>query len=162
MRKNNNAKPLFDLSQTDEPKKKRGRPKKSEQEKVQPIKEKQEQKSRKVKETKIEKTPEQKTKVKPSIIEDEGWMDFSKSKPELFAPIEFYVDTGKAKKDIFRGYIRQEGETVTNDPYKLVILRKKYGNLYYREIYGCTDIRMCPKEFPFCENCKTKKQTSKK
>lgn len=149
--KKSNAKPLFDLSKEETPKKKRGRPRKTDLPNVEqdPVKE--------VKKVK-EKTKTIKQKVREEIDPDDiGWKDFSKSKPELLTPVEFYVDTGKKKKDIFRGYIKTPGETITDEPYKLVVLRKKHGNLYYRNIDGCNDIMQCPREFPYCEYCEKKK-----
>lgn len=88
---------------------------------------------------------------------DVGWEDFNHSRPQALKPLEFYVDTGKEKKDIFRGYISRDGSTATDEPYKLTVIRRKYNNLYYREIKGC-DLSQCPNNFPSCENCKNKKQ----
>lgn len=151
MRKNN-AKPLFDLSNEEPVKRKMGRPRKTEQTQT---------KKEVVKN--VEKLKEKTKNAKQCIKEeldpaDVGWKDFTKSKPELLQPVEFYVDTGKKKKDIFRGYIKTPGETITDEPYKLVVLRKRYGNLYYRNIEGCNDISQCPKEFPFCDKCSKRKK----
>lgn len=88
---------------------------------------------------------------------EKGWKDFNKTKPELMQPCEFYVEGKNGKKYEFRGYIKEPGCTVTNEPYYLVVLRKRYGNLFYKEIKGCTDVRLCPQEFPECKNCKRKK-----
>ena len=150
MRKNN-AKPLFGLSDNEPVKRKRGRPRKTEQTQT---------KKESVKN--VEK-PKEKTKNVRQYIKEElnpddvGWKDFTKSKPELLQPVEFYVNTGKKKKDIFRGYVKTPGETITDEPYKLVVLRKRYNNLYYREIDGCENVLQCPKEFPFCDNCSKRK-----
>lgn len=88
---------------------------------------------------------------------DVGWKDFVHNRPDVLKPLEFYVDTGKEKRDIFRGYISIDGSTATDEPYKLTVIRRKYNNLYYREIKGC-DLSQCPNNFPSCENCKNKKQ----
>ena len=53
--------------------------------------------------------------------------------------------------------MKTPGETITDEPYKLVVLRKRYNNLYYREIDGCENVLQCPKEFPFCDNCSKRK-----
>lgn len=82
------------------------------------------------------------------------WKSFDQSKPDKMVPCEFYVDTGSEKKDIFYGYISEENLTCTNEPYKLIVLRKKYGNLYYREISGCSSIHECKDYFPDCKHCK--------
>ena len=159
MKKQNNSKPLFlntksqiQSEQTPE-KKKRGRPRKS------PIPEKQnttiEKKSISTdpKEIKKEQLPKQ-SNVKP----ESGWKDFLKQRPESLIPLEFYVDTGKEKHDIFRGYISHDGLATTDDPYKLIVLRKRFGNLFYRFIYGCTNLDNCPNNFPMCELCKRHKK----
>ena len=153
MRKKSNAKPLFDMEKPkEEPKqevkRKRGRPKKSEQV-VEVTKEEKKQVVRKVKE-----------QVK-QIKKEKPWKDFNKTKPEPLVPVEFYVDTGKEKKDIFTGYIKKVGETITDEPYKLVVLRKRYGNLHYREIDGCHDLSQCPNEFPHCKRCPIAKKKNK-
>lgn len=123
-------------------KKKRGRPKKVVSNH---IKEKETTKKKEV--------VKEKTNIKSDAKPDKGWKDFSKTKPDALVPCEFYVDTGKEKKDIFTGYIMDAGCTVTDEPYKLVVMRNKYGNLFYREIKGCSDIRNCPNEFPSCSKC---------
>jgi hypothetical protein len=161
VKKQNNSKPLFlntksqiQSEQTQE-KKKRGRPRKN------PIPEKQnttiEKKSistdPKKSEIKKEQLPKQ-SNVKP----ESGWKDFLKQRPESLIPLEFYVDTGKEKHDIFRGYISHDGLATTDDPYKLVVLRKRFGNLFYRFIYGCTNLDNCPNNFPSCDRCKRKKK----
>lgn len=155
MKKQNNLKPLFlntksQIQSEETPeKKKRGRPRKN------PVEQpKQEVKTQPVKkETKKEITPKQ-SNIKPIS----GWKDFLKQKPDVLIPLEFYVDTGKQKQDIFRGYISQDGLTVTDEPYKLVVLRNKYGNLFYRFIYGCPNLNNCPNDFPSCDLCKRKKK----
>lgn len=161
MKKQNNSRPLFlntksqiQSEQTPE-KKKRGRPRKN------PIPEKQnttiEQKSTRTNHEKSEIKKEQfpkQSNVKP----ESGWKDFLKQRPESLIPLEFYVDTGKEKHDIFRGYISHDGLATTDDPYKLVVLRKRFGNLFYRFIYGCTNLDNCPNNFPMCELCKRHKK----
>lgn len=161
MKKQNNSKPLFlntksQIQSEQAPeKKKRGRPRKN------PLPEKQntavEQKSTSITpknvEVKREKVPAQ-SNVKPQ----NGWKDFLKQRPESLIPLEFYVDTGKQKQEIFRGYISHDGLATTDDPYKLVVLRKRFGNLFYRFIYGCTNLDNCPNNFPSCDRCKRKKK----
>jgi len=155
VKKQNNSKPLFlntknqtQSEQTPE-KKKRDRPKKNPTEqpkqevKTQPVK----------KETKKEITQKQ-SNIKPIS----GWKDFLKQKPDALIPVEFYVDNGKQKQDIFRGYVSRDGMTVTDEPYRLVVLSKKYGNLFYRFIYGCPNLNNCPNDFPSCDLCKRKKK----
>ena len=139
-KQNGNQMKLFDLSAKNiapknetEPKKKRGRPPKS---------------------TTVDVETKQKKPVKEA-----PWKDFSKSKPEFMQPCEFYVDTGNGKVDIFYGYVEREGINVTDEPYKMRVLRKKYGNLNYREIAGCKDVSKCPRQFPDCKNCKNKKKS---
>ena len=101
----------------------------------------------------VEKPKQQKSNVKP----ERGWKDFNTSKPETLRPCEFYTQDTKGKQYTFRGYILSPGCTITNDPYKLVILRKKFGNLFYKEL-PCLTINECPSGFPDCENCKNKKK----
>lgn len=161
MKKNlNKGKPLFgDTSSVDqsvkldktvkEDKPKRGRPKKTTtvtepknetvvKQKQQPIK------------------PVTKKMVQDQADKNGKWKDFSKSKPECMKPCEFYVDTGKDKIDIFYGYVERAGVTVTDEPYKMRVLRKKYGNLHYREVKGCQSVNDCPNCFPNCKTCKKK------
>lgn len=153
-KKNSSAKPLFSMNtEKEEPKKKRGRPKKE----TVDIGDK--QKQRKKPDTKSKK--ETVTKTDEHIVKEKPWKDFNKTKPECLVPVEFYVNTGKEKKDIFTGYIRIPGETITDEPYKLVVLRKKYGNLNYREIDGCPDLSKCPNGFPHCKECPIAKKRKK-
>ena len=126
-------------------KKKRGRPKKFISD---PVPENETKKKEKT-----TKQVKEKSVVVSDAKPDNGWKDYLKSKPEPLVPCEFYVDTGKEKKDIFTGYLMDAGCTVTDEPYKLVVMRNKYGNLFYREIKGCSDIRNCPNEFPKCSKC---------
>ena len=162
MKKNlNKGKPLFgDTSSADqsvklnktvkEDKPKRGRPKKTAtvtepknetvvKQKQQPIK------------------PITKKRVQYQPDKNGKWKDFSTSKPECMKPCEFYVDTGKDKIDVFYGYVERAGVTVTDEPYKMRVLRKKYGNLQYREVKGCQSVSDCPNGFPHCDKCKKKK-----
>ena len=85
---------------------------------------------------------------------DTMWKSFDTSRPDIFTPCEFYVNKGTDKKDIFYGYVTRLGSVCTDDPYNLVVMRKKYNNLYYREIDGCTSINECSNFFPDCRNCK--------
>lgn len=87
---------------------------------------------------------------------DSSWKSFYDSRPEKLAPCEFYVDTGK-KKEYFYAYVSESGLACTDEPYKLIVLRKKYNNLYYREISGCDSVYNCPNMFPNCKNCRKKK-----
>lgn len=163
MKKNlNKGKPLFgETSGADqsvklnkvvkEDKPKRGRPKKTatitEPENETVVKPKQKQQSIK---------PTTKKRVQDQTDKNGKWKDFSTSKPDLMKPCEFYVDTGTDKISIFHGYVERPGVTVTDDFYKIRVLRKKYGNLYYREIDGCDSVNDCPNGFPHCKFCKKK------
>lgn len=100
---------------------------------------------------KVETVAEKKT-IKQN--DDSGWKSFDLTRPDMLVPCEFYVDTGDSKKDIFYGYVAEMGMTCTNEPYKLVVLRKKYNNLYYREVKDCENVFDCPNGFPDCKNCK--------
>lgn len=159
---------LFDsLSSPDDkqddkkPEKKRGRPKKNpepvktQQTVVKPEKSKKESAKKEKKEiiVKQPKSPEPVKKKTTKKLKDD-WKSFDESKPEKLVPCEFYVDTGSEKQDIFYGYISEENLTCTNEPYKLIVIRKKYGNLYYREIKGCSSIHECKDYFPDCKHCK--------
>jgi hypothetical protein len=84
------------------------------------------------------------------------WKSFLTSRPEILVPCKFYVETDK-KKEYFYGYVADHGITCTNEPYKLVVLRKKYNNLYYKEMKDCFSIVNCPNNFPDCEHCKRNK-----
>lgn len=161
MKKQNNSKPLFlntksqiQSEQTPE-KKKKGRPRKN------PVQEKQdiitEQKSTNIASKKGEIKKEQLQK-QSNVKPESGWKDFLKQRPESLIPLEFYVDAGKEKQDIFRGYISYDGIKVTDEPYKMVVIRKKYNNLFYRTISGCANLDNCPNNFPSCELCKNKKK----
>ena len=86
-----------------------------------------------------------------------GWKDFNKTKPELLQPCEFCIVDDKGNHLMFNAFIKEPGCTITNDPYKLVVLRKRYGNIYYKEIKTCSNVQECPEGFPNCENCKKKK-----
>jgi hypothetical protein len=152
MKKVANKRPLFDLSSSssEEPKRKERKSRKRKEqdppkESVEPTKRRRRRKS---KESEAPTTP-------PAInlTTDSEWKDFSTNKPELLIPVEFRIDTGKGKYIQFRGYMKEKRVTCTDEPYKLVVLRKKYGNLFYREIPGCTDIQKCPDQFPTCEKC---------
>lgn len=152
--KPDSRKSLFDIPQSSEPSsepKKRGRPKKTVTlettvETFPSTEKKKRERPKKNKETIVQTT-------KP--ISD--WKEFfSSEKPELMKPLEFYVDTGNGKQDIFRGYRKDEFGVITDEPYKLHVLRKRYHNLYYRYIPGCEDLTNCPEEFPNCEKCRRK------
>lgn len=134
-------KSLFDVPQSTEPKK-RGRPKKIVTEPEIPVEKKKRGRPKKVVE------PVSTVKV------DSDWKDFlTREKPELLKPLEFYVDAGDGKQDIFRGYRKDSYGIITDEPYKLHVLRKRYNNLYYREILGCDTVENCPNNFPTCELC---------
>ena len=164
MKKNlNKGKPLFGgdssadqsvklnkvVKEEDEPK--RGRPKKTatvtEPKKETVVKPKQKQQPIK---------PVTNKRVQNQPDKNGKWRDFNTSKPEYMKPCEFYVDTGKDKIDIFYGYVERAGVTVTDEPYKMRVLRKKYGNLQYREVKGCQSVNDCPNGFPHCDKCKKK------
>lgn len=163
MKKNlNKGKPLFgDTSSVDqsvklnktvkEDKPKRGRPKKTatvtEPKNEAVVKPKQKQQP--IKQITKKRVPDQTDK-------NGKWRDFNTSKPECMKPCEFYVDTGKDKIDIFYGYVERTGVTVTDEPYKMRVLRKKHGNLHYREVKGCSNVNDCPNCFPNCKTCKKK------
>lgn len=152
MKKVSNKRPLFDLSSSssEEPKRKERKSRKRKEqdppkESVEPTKRRRRHKS---KESEAPPTP-----TTTNLPTDSEWKDFSTNKPELLIPVEFRIDTGKGKYIQFRGYMKEKRVTCTDEPYKLVVLRKKYGNLFYREIPGCTDIQKCPDQFPTCERC---------
>lgn len=128
------------------------------------------------KDTIIKKEPKQQKQVREPVIEKQKeplkqskplkqnkvvdkdkykWQSFDKVHPEIGVPCEFYVQTDKSK-EYFYGYIADIGVNCTNDPYKMVVLRKKFNNLYYREL--CNSILNCPNNFPNCENCKLNKE----
>lgn len=156
-KKVNMQKPLFVVDKKEDTKEelpskvvKRGRPKKNKDD-VQTLHTKQEKKT---KQKKILVTKEkQVTKIKA----DKGWKDFNRTKPELLQPCDFYVEGNKGKRYEFRGYIKEPGCTVTDEPYYLVVLRKRYGNLFYKEISTCKNVSSCPNEFPNCDKCKLRK-----
>ena len=186
-KQNNSASPLFNIPQSkrqddaveDKPIKKRGRPPKqkvvvettTEQKESKPTKELNYDQFRKQSKKLYKSVRKKNDTQKPEKVEskrtalgenkssgpDVGWKDFTHSRPQALKPLEFYVDTGKEKKDIFRGYVSIDGSTATDEPYKLTVIRRKYNNLYYREIKGC-DLSQCPNNFPSCENCKNRKQ----
>lgn len=161
---------LFDLSSDNKDNKKpdkkqttkKPRQKKTEPKPIieEPIKQKQRKpvaekkpESKQKKETKQKSTTTiQSTPIKTKPMR--GWKSFEDKRPDKMIPLEFYVDTGSDKQDIFNGYISEENLTCTNEPFKLVVLRRKYGNLYYREISGCSSIYECPNYFPDCKSCK--------
>lgn len=152
MRKTVNKKPLFNLSPSpsEEPKRKGRKSRKSKEqdipkESVEPTKRRRRRKS---KESETPVTP-----ITTNLQTDSEWKDFSTNKPEPLVPVEFRIDKGKGKYIQFRGYMKEKRVTCTDEPYKLTVLRKKYGNLFYREIPGCTDIQKCPDQFPTCEEC---------
>lgn len=162
-------KPLFEVlasKKEDKPKKeesaptpkRRGRPPKQKQETVSQVKVSP-KKDMKIGEKKkiVEKVVETKSIIKP----ERGWKDFNKTKPDILRPCEFYVQDKKGKQYMFFGYIKEPGCTVTDDPYKLVVLRKRFGNLFYREL-KCLDISNCPNSFPDCEKCKLNKKSGGK
>ena len=163
MKKNlNKGKPLFgETSSADhgvklnkvvkEDKPKRGRPKKTTT-----ITEPKNEKVAKPKQKQQPIKPITKKRVQDQADKNGKWKDFSTSKPEYMKPCEFYVDTGKDKIDIFYGYVERAGVTVTDEPYKMRVLRKKYGNLHYREVKDCQSVNDCPNGFPHCDKCKKK------
>lgn len=152
MRKAVNKRPLFDLSSSssEEPKRKGRKSRRSKEQDVP----KESVESTKVRRRR--KSKELETPVTPpttNLQTDSEWKDFSTNKPEPLVPVEFRIDKGKGKYIQFRGYMKEKRVTCTDEPYKLTVLRKKYGNLFYREIPGCTDIQKCPDQFPTCEGC---------
>jgi hypothetical protein len=155
MRKTSNKRPLFDLpsSSSEEPKRKVRKSRKSKEQDVQ------KESTESPKRRRRRKNKESETPVEPvappttNIQTDSEWKDFSTNKPEPLVPVEFRIDKGKGKYIQFRGYMKEKRVTCTDEPYKLTVLRKKYGNLFYREIPGCTDIQKCPDQFPTCEGC---------
>jgi hypothetical protein len=122
---------------------------------LKPEKTKRKRKESTVKESKQDRK-DNNTVINKQNDQDSGWKSFYDSRPEKLAPCEFYVDTGK-KKEHFYAYVSESGLTCTDEPYKLIVLRKKYNNLYYREISGCNSVYNCPKMFPDCKNCRRKK-----
>jgi hypothetical protein len=162
MRRKNltSRKSLFDIPQSTEPKK-RGRPKKTVTELEIPVEKKKRGRPKKIVESVPTQAQTEKKRGRPKKVQetkpvkvDSSWKDFlNGEKPELLKPLEFYVDTGDGKQDIFRGYRQDSCGTVTDEPFKMYVLRKRYGNLYYREIPGCNTIENCPNNFPDCELC---------
>lgn len=152
MRKAVNKRPLFDLasSSSEEPKRKGRKSRKSKEEDVpkESVESTKRKRRRKSKESEKPVTP-----PTTNLQTDSEWKDFSTNKPEPLVPVEFRIDKGKGKYIQFRGYMKEKRVTCTDEPYKLTVLRKKYGNLFYREIPGCTDIQKCPDQFPTCEGC---------
>ena len=168
-------KKLFDIKSPndvppEEPKKKRGRPKKQQiiEEPVKVVKKRgrpRKEQSEPIVEKPVEKVEKKKvtqkqTQPKP-IKPDRGWKSFNIDDIELLKPCEFYVDTGKETRDIFRGYRAEKYIICTDEPYKLHVIRKRYNNLFYREIVGCASINSCPNMFPNCEKCKIYKERQK-
>ena len=159
MKGNKFQKPLFGnpvvenkVDKKTDPPKRRGRPPKV---KTEVVEVKETKKVTTKKENKVvEKKPVEKPIPKPehNIKPEKGWKDFDKCKPEILRPCDFYTQDPKGKQYTFRGYILMPGCTITDDPYKLVILRKKFGNLFYKEL-PCLTVKECPKEFPDCDNC---------
>lgn len=152
MRKAVNKRPLFDLSSSssEEPKRK-GRKSRKSKEQDAPKESAESTKRRRRRKSKESETPV--TPPTTNLQNDSEWKDFSANKPEPLVPVEFRIDKGKEKYIQFRGYMKDKRVTCTDEPYKLTVLRKKYGNLFYREIPGCTDIQKCPDQFPTCEGC---------
>lgn len=156
------------ISQTNkqEPKK-RGRPKKQE-----PPVTKQEPKKRGRKPKQVEQVKETESRLSKSKVTnpevnktekqtpDSGWIDYyNDKKPNDFAPCEFYVQMGRKKSPVFRGYIQQGYIFVLDDPYHGIAMRKKYKNLYYRPL--CSSLSGCPNGFPDCKRCKVNKSKKK-
>ena len=151
---------LFDITskvednkQEEPPKKKRGRPPK--QKEPQPV-----EKSVKTPEKVVEKSVKNTKKTVEKCVSNKNekpWKSFFDSRPEKLVPCEFYVDKGTDKIEILHGYISPDNCICTDDPYNLIVCRKKYGNLYYREIDGCDSVEKCDNFFPNCENCKKRK-----
>lgn len=81
-----------------------------------------------------------------------NWKSFYSVKPNILTPLECYIDTG-SKREYFYAFLTDEKVLCTNDPYRGIVLRHKYNNMYYREITECkmTD---CENGFPDCKNCK--------
>ena len=152
MKKVANKRPLFDLSSSSSEESKRKERKSHKRKEQDPPKESVEPTKRR-RRRKSEESEAPTTPPTINLTTDSEWKDFSTNKPELLIPVEFRIDTGKGKYIQFRGYMKEKRVTCTDEPYKLVVLRKKYGNLFYREIPGCTDIQKCPDQFPTCEKC---------
>lgn len=163
MKKSNFQKPLFsisnnkDISTTEQPKR-RGRPPKQKQN-ITPKQNTPKKDSPKItpkiveKKKLVEKPVPQKSNVKAN----RGWKDYNTSKPELMHPCEFYTQDDKGKQYMFYGYLESVGCAVTDDPYKMVVLRKKLGNMFYREL-PCKDLSNCKDNFPHCKTCKLNKE----
>jgi hypothetical protein len=83
---------------------------------------------------------------------DDNWKSFYSVRPDILIPLECYIDTG-SKKEYFYAYLTDGKVLCTNDPYRGIVLRHKYNNMYYREISGCK-ITDCVNGFPDCKNCK--------
>lgn len=163
MKKSKFQKPLFSISdrkdtQITEPPKRRGRPPKQEKD----ITSKQNTPKKDSPETttkivKNKKSGEKPVPQKSTVKANKGWKDYNTSKPELMHPCEFYTQDDKGKQYMFYGYLESVGCAVTDDPYKMVVLRKKFGNMFYREL-PCKDLSNCKDNFPHCKNCKLNKE----
>jgi hypothetical protein len=167
MKKSNFQKPLFGVSDKKDTKaieqpKRRGRPPKQKQDKTlkqnTPKKDSPKIVSKIGEKKKLgEKIVEKSTPQKSNVKANKGWKDYNTSKPELMHPCEFYTQDDKGKQYMFYGYLESDGWAVTDDPYKLVVLRKKFGNMFYREL-PCKDLSNCKDNFPHCKTCKLNKE----
>lgn len=127
-------------------KKKRGRPKKN----PEPV---QAQKKD------IPKKPIKQDSKKKDAGIDKSWKPFTDAqKPPVLAPCQFCVSMDGKQSDTAYGYISQDGGIITSDPFVVAVLRKRYGNLYYREVKECPTIFSCPNQFPDCEHCRGKQK----
>jgi hypothetical protein len=95
--------------------------------------------------------------IKNTAIEN-VWKSFDDSRPQIDVPCEFYVDYGKDKKEIVYGYLTRDGSICTDNPYTIIVLRKRFNNLFYHEISECESVINCPNGFPDCKKCKRGKK----
>ena len=154
--------PKKDVSTESAKPKKRGRPPKPKTDIVETVKKDDSKKQSKPNKETVKESPKktesQPEKKKPSALKVEGypkgyWTLYGETKPEEYVPCEFYVDDESGKITVSYGYISHDGGIITDDPYRVVVLRKKYNNLYYHPITECGHVARCPNMYPHCDRC---------
>lgn len=158
-------KALFDIKPnkqvTEEPKKKRGRPRKNpilieeDKSKISTPEDnntlEHPKKRGRPPKTKIENISNQTTVIEEKHI-DENWTPYTRSVDiDPFVPCEFMVKTSEKRYKVFYGYLDHAKKPVTNDSY-LFFLRRKYNNMFIRKV-GCLNMDKCPVGYPTCNHC---------